>query len=170
MENLFNWYALYTRQSWEKKVADLLTAKSIENYCPLNRVYREWSDRKKIISVPLFTSYVFVRIDKKDQFQVRSTPGAINFVYWLKKPAIIRDDEIALIKKFLGEYENVQLEKITVQNGETVRVTNGALRGQEGIVMSASGKMVKVKLPSLGFMMMAEVNSSDIEFLKQKAV
>src|SRR6266852_5926070 len=100
MEILTKWYALYTKPRWEKKVADLLSAKDIESYCPVNRVYRQWSDRKKMISVPLFTGYVFVNIDEKRQVAVRSTTGVINFVYWLNKPAVIQDEEIALIKKF----------------------------------------------------------------------
>ena len=56
------WFVVYTKSRCEKKVADLLTKKGIENYCPLNRVQKQWSDRKKIILAPLFTSYVFVRI------------------------------------------------------------------------------------------------------------
>ena len=156
------WYALYTRPGWERKVADLLTAKSIENYCPVTKVYRQWSDRKKMIKIPLFTGYVFVNIDEKQHLSVRSTSGVINFVYWLSKPALIRDEEITLIKKFLGEYDNVQLERITVQSGTTVLIKNGVLMGREGIVFSASGKTVKVMLPSLGFMIKAEVANLSI--------
>ena len=167
MANSTNWYALYTKPRWEKKIADLLSAKNIENYCPVNRVYRQWSDRKKMITVPLFTCYVFVKLDEKNQLSARSTVGVINFVYWLNKPAIIRDEEIGLIKRFLDDYENVQLEKIPVQNNDTVRITNGALMGQEGMVLSVSNKMIKVILPSLGFMMMAEVSVSHVELLKQ---
>jgi transcription antitermination factor NusG len=164
-----NWYALYTKPRWEKKVADLLSAKNIETYCPVNRVYRQWSDRKKMITVPLLTCYVFVKVDEKQQLLARSTAGVINFVYWLNKPAIIRDEEIALIKKFLNDYENVQLEKIPVRNNDTVRITNGVLMGQEGMVVSASTRSIKVILPSLGFMMMAEVNASHVEIIKQNS-
>ena len=165
MANPENWYALYTKQRWEKKVADLLSVKNIENYCPVNKVYRQWSDRKKMVTVPLFTCYVFVKIDEKRQLSARSTAGVINFVYWLKKPAIIPDEEIALIRKFLNDYENVQLEKIPVQSNDIVRITNGVLMGQEGMVLSTSNKVVKVILPSLGFMMMAEVKISHVELL-----
>lgn len=167
MSTLSNWYALYTKPRWEKKVSDLLSAQNIENYCPVNRVYRQWSDRKKMITVPLFTCYVFIRIDEKNRLSARSTAGVINFVYWMNKPAIIRDEEIALIKRFLNDYENVQLEKVPVRNNDTVRITNGVLMGQEGMVLSASDKVIKVILPSLGFMMMAEVNVSHVELIKQ---
>ena len=49
------WYAVYTRPKWEKKVAELLSRKRIENYCPLNKSIKQWSDRKKTIFEPLFT-------------------------------------------------------------------------------------------------------------------
>src|SRR5215211_2634080 len=98
MINESKWYAVYTKPRWEKKVADLLTRKQIENYCPLNKVKRQWSDRKKIVMEPLFQSYVFVRVPKNMLTMVRETSGVLNFVYWLQKPAIIRDEEIDLIK------------------------------------------------------------------------
>lgn len=161
------WYALYTKPRWEKKVADLLSAKDIENYCPVTRVPRQWSDRKKMITVPLFTGYVFVRIDEKRQLAVRSTTGVINFVYWLSKPAIIQEEEITLIRKFLNENENVQLERVEVRNNDTVRVTHGVLFGLEGTVLSASRNVIKVLLPSLGFMMTAEINASHVELVQR---
>ncbi|MBL0358846.1 MAG: UpxY family transcription antiterminator [Chitinophagaceae bacterium] len=58
---------MYTKPRWEKKVACLLDEKGIENYCPLNKVVKQWSDRKKVVLEPVFKSYVFVKIleDKK---------------------------------------------------------------------------------------------------------
>ena len=85
------WYVVYTRPRWEKKVADQLGRKKIDYYCPLNRVHRQWADRKKIVLEPLFSAYVFVQIDETEQLQVRLTDGVINFVYWLGKPAVIRN-------------------------------------------------------------------------------
>src|ERR1700759_2085013 len=59
-----NWYVVYTKPRWEKKVAKQLEQKKIEHYCPLNKVQRQWSDRKKIILEPLFSCYVFVCLDE----------------------------------------------------------------------------------------------------------
>ena len=72
-----------------KKVAKILSAKKIENYCPLNKVVRQWSDRKKVVLEPLFTSYVFVRTIEKQHSEIRNVHGIVNFVYWLSKPPII---------------------------------------------------------------------------------
>ena len=94
------WYAVYTRPRWEKKVSDILTRRKIENYCPLNKVVRQWSDRKKVLHEPLFTSYVFVRISEPELNSLKQTVGVINLVYWLGKPAVIRDPEVEMIKRF----------------------------------------------------------------------
>jgi len=74
-----NWYALYTKPRWEKKVADLLSKRKIVNYCPLNKVQKQWSDRKKIVLEPLFRSYVFVRISESRQPEIRQIDGVVNF-------------------------------------------------------------------------------------------
>jgi transcription antitermination factor NusG len=164
-DEVLNWYAVYTKPRWEKKVAELLTRKKIENYCPLNRVHRQWSDRKKVILEPLFTSYVFVRIEESNQLPVRITDGVLNFVYWLGKPAIVRDEEIELIKRFLNEHENVQVEKSYVNLNDRVRIINGPLMMREGNVLEVKHKTVKVLLPTLGYTLIAEVEKSNLEKL-----
>jgi transcription antitermination factor NusG len=157
------WYAVYTRPRWEKKVADTLTKKKIENYCPLNRTVRQWSDRKKIVMDPLFTSYVFVRLTEKDLQTVKSIDGIINMVYWLNKPAVIRDNEIDMIRHFLNDHNNVKIERTIVRIDDIVRVTSGPLIEREGSVLFVKNKTVRVSLPSLGYMLIAEVDASHIE-------
>ena len=93
------WLAVYTRPRWEKKVNQLLIEKGLESYCPLNKVRRKWSDRVKIVEEPLFKSYVFVKVRDDDRTAVRMTNGAINFVYWEGKPAVIKEKEINAIKR-----------------------------------------------------------------------
>lgn len=154
MDNL-RWYALYTRPRWEKKVADLLGLKQIENYCPLQRTERNWSDRKKIILEPLFKSYVMVRLAPKAHIPVLQTDGVLGFVTFQGKPAVIRDEEIETVKQFLQDYENIQVERIDVNINDEVTIINGPLMQQKGQVQEVSGKMVKVMLPSLGFALVA---------------
>lgn len=154
MDNL-HWYALYTRPRWEKKVADLLGLKQIENYCPLQRTERNWSDRKKIILEPLFKSYVMVRLAPKAHIPVLQTDGVLGFVTFQGKPAVIRDKEIETVKQFLQDYENIQVERIDVNINDEVTIINGPLMQQKGQVQEVSGKMVKVMLPSLGFALVA---------------
>jgi transcription antitermination factor NusG len=167
MSDQKKWYAVYTRPRWEKKVAEVLGRKRIINYCPVNRVYRQWSDRKKIVLEPLFTSYVFVSISDSEQLPVRMTDGVINFVYWLSKPAVIREEEIDIIKRFLNEHDNVQLERIEININDTIRVINGPLMEQQGQVVSFKNKSIKVHLPSLGYMMYAEIDRSNVELMNR---
>ena len=163
MIEMKNWYALYTRSRWEKKVAELLTRKQVENYCPLNRVQRQWSDRRKIVMEPLFRSYVFVHMTEAEQLTARSVDGVINLVYWQGKPAIIRDTEIEVIRHFLNDYEQVKLEKTEVNLEDKVRVTHGPLMLMEGKVVEVKHKTVRVLLPSLGYAMIAEIDKTNIE-------
>jgi transcription antitermination factor NusG len=166
METTKRWFAVYTHARWEKKVAALLTRKNIENYCPLNRVLRQWSDRKKIVYEPLFTCYVFVRISNAERVSVLQTDGVLNYVIWQGRPAIIRDAEIEVIKNFLLEHTNVRLEKIDVDVNDTVRIKCGLFMEQEGKVVEVMGKTLRVSLPSLGYVMLAEIPKSHVEVIK----
>ncbi|MFN2439538.1 MAG: UpxY family transcription antiterminator [Chitinophagaceae bacterium] len=159
------WYAVYTKPRWEKKVAELLTKKKIENYCPLNKVKKQWADRKKLVFEPLFTSYVFVKVSEMEHLQVRQTAGIINLVYWLGKPAVIRDVEIDIIQRFLSEHSNVQIERTKVNVNDIVRVISGPLMEHEGHVVAVKNKTVKIILPSLGYIMMAEVEARNVELI-----
>jgi transcription antitermination factor NusG len=164
---MMNWYAVYTRPRWEKKVAENLTKRKIENYCPVTKVISQWSDRKKIVYMPLFTSYVFVRVNAIQLSEIRMVDGVINLVYWLGKPAIIRDLEIEMIKLFLNEHKTVQLEKTPVSLNDKVRIINGPLMEKEGSVVGISSNKVKLVLPSLGYLMIAEVAKENVQLLIQ---
>lgn len=159
-----NWYVVYTRSRCEKKVASILEKKEIENYCPLNRMVKQWSDRKKIVYEPLFSSYVFVHSAEQDLYLVKQvSTDIVNYVYWLGKPAIIKDVEIENIQRFLNEYSNVQLEKNNIGVGDRVRILNGPLMNFEGDITSVEKNKVKLLLPSLGYQMVAEVKINNIE-------
>jgi transcription antitermination factor NusG len=161
------WYAVYTKSRSEKKVADLLTKKGIENYCPLNKVKKQWSDRKKIIYLPLFTSYVFVHIAPEEKLNVLHTDGILNFVYWLNKPAIIRNEEIDAVKRFLNEYSFIKLKKATVNINDKVRIVTGPFMEQEGQVISIKNKTIKIILPTLGYWMYAEIETANLKLIKE---
>jgi len=165
MESGKNWYAVYTRPKWEKKVSDLLSRKKIENYCPLYKSVRQWSDRKKTILEPLFTSYVFVNVAENDHLPVKQTDGVLNFVYWLGKPAVIKNEEIDVIRQFLSENEHVKLEQIEVNVNDRVKIINGPFKYWEGSVTEIRPKSVKVLLPSLGYALVAEIPKSRVELI-----
>lgn len=163
MHKANQWYAVYTRPRWEKKVANLLNKKKIENFCPLNKVVRQWADRKKTVYEPLFASYVFVHADEKEMLRIRQTDGILNFVYWLGKPAVIHEEEIESIKNLLNNYCNVGVEKINVNINDHVKIVHGPLMSREGKVLEVMNNSIKVYLPSLGFALVAHVQRAHVE-------
>ncbi len=152
------WYAVYTKPRWEKKIDTRLVKKGIESWCPLQKVERQWSDRKKIVEDPLFKSYVFVRINVTERSNVLMTDGVLNFVYYLGKPAVIRDEEVNNIKMYLSEKDarvSIISDEGFVQ-GEKIRINFGVFMDREGTVLRGSKKKVYVQLQSLGQVMVVE--------------
>jgi transcription antitermination factor NusG len=157
------WYAIYTKPRWEKKVHQLLIEKGVDAYCPLNKVSRKWSDRIKVVHEPLFKSYVFTRISQDEMTNVRMTNGVLNFVYWNSKPAIVKDKEIELIRKFLDEYDNVELEKIELHPHQKVIVKRGVFMEKEGEVIKVLNNKAVVVINSLGYQIVAQIKTSNLE-------
>jgi transcription antitermination factor NusG len=156
------WLAVYTRPRWEKKVNQLLAEKGVERYCPLNKVRRKWSDRVKVVEEPLFKSYVFVKVNNDDRTEVRMTPGVINFVYWQGRPAVIKEREISAIKRFLDEYENVEVKPMDLKINQRVKITAGPLMDQEGKVLEVKRKMARIAIDSLGYILIASIERTKL--------
>jgi len=162
------WYALYTKPRCEKKVQQLLVAKNIECYCPLNKVTKKWSDRLKTVEEPLFKSYVFVHVETDMQTVVRMTQGVVNFVYWLGKPAVVKDYEIEVIRKFLNEYENVKAEPMSLQPESKVKIRQGIFMDKDAKVIKVQGNKVQVFIESIGYSLIAFLDKSNLILLGKK--
>jgi transcription antitermination factor NusG len=162
------WLAVYSKPRWEKKINQLLLEKGLESYCPLNKVRRKWSDRVKVVEEPLFKSYVFVKVSDDDRTSVRMTPGVINFVYWEGKPAVIKEKEINAIRRFLDEYENVEVKPMNLRVDQRVKITTGPLMDQEGQILSLHRKTVKIAIDSLGYVLVAYIERSKLTSARQE--
>lgn len=161
-ENI-NWYAVYTKPRWEKKVASLLAEKDIIHYCPLNKKLRQWSDRKKTVLEPLFKGYVFVQVEENKKWELMNINGIVNYVYWLGKPATIRDAEIETIRKFLNEFESVDLEEGILPENTVVRVKQGVLMDYKGMVLEVMGNKARVRIESMGLQLSAIFEKQNLE-------
>jgi transcription antitermination factor NusG len=152
------WYAIYTKPRWEKKVNMVLERKGVEVWCPLQKVRKQWSDRKKIVEEPLFKSYVFVRINNTERTNVLMTDGVLNFVYYVGKPAIIRDEEIEVIKKYLSEEQaTISIQSLNSLDENTrIKVNHGIFMDSTGTVVKGGKKKVYVKLQSLEQVLIVE--------------
>ncbi len=150
-----SWYVVYTRPRWEKKIASILDSRGIENYCPLNRIQKQWSDRKKIVFEPLFKGYIFIKISDAHKWDVKQIEGIINYVYWLGKPAKVKEDEIDTIKKFLSEFENVEVTESTIKKSSKVMISQGVLMNYNGVVVEVLGNKARVQIDSMGIRLSA---------------
>ena len=140
MDQTFNWYAVYTKPRNEKKLVGRLTERGIEAYVPLRRTLKQWSDRKKFVEEPIITSYAFVRV-RKDQYQlVLDTPGAVHYIWFSGKPAVIPDVQIEILKLIAGNGVEIECVPDTLPKGSKVRVTNGVLKGYTGELINYAGK------------------------------
>lgn len=145
-----NWYVVYTKPKWEKKVAEKLTQAGIECYCPLITQVKQWSDRKKKVEVPLFNSYVFVQLPEADRNTVFVVPGVVRYLFWLGKPAIVRDEEIVLIQKNLNASNIADVSVSSMQVGDRIKLDSGAFSNQDAIVQEISKTHYILVLESLG--------------------
>lgn len=161
------WYALYTRPRWEKKVHALLTGKGIHSYCPLNKVEKQWSDRRKIVEEPLFKSYVFVHVTEEERMRVRMTQGVVNFVYWLGKPAVVSAKDIDTIQRFLDVHSHVSVEAYSLLPDDQVLVCSGIFTDQTATVLQVNKKKVEVRIDSLHFKLVAWVDRKRVQPLKK---
>lgn len=145
------WMAVYTKPRNEKKVADRLTKAGVENYLPMHEQLRKWSDRYKKVKVPIISSYVFVKVAETERSLVLQDHGVLNFVFWLGKPALLKEEEINRIKYFLkeaGPTDEIRVESI--EKGEDVIVSAGPFQGERGFVQSSGGKTYSIILYGLG--------------------
>ena len=160
------WYAVHTRPRWEKKVASLLENKGYEYYCPLNKVTRQWSDRKKVVLEPLFKGYVFVQVAEEKKWELMNINGIVNYVYWLGKPARIPEKEIETIRKFLNEFSEVEVQEGMLPVNSTVRIKQGVLMNYQGLLLEINGNKAKVKIESMGIQLSAVFDKKNLELIK----
>tara|TARA_A100001015_G_scaffold260697_1_gene305642 strand:- start:9103 stop:9573 length:471 start_codon:yes stop_codon:yes gene_type:complete len=143
------WFVLYTKPNQEIRVVDDLNKMGIKCYCPTTKVIRQYSDRKKKILKPLMPSYVLVFIDEINRNDVFTVSGVVRYLFWLGKPAVIRENEVELMKRYLkGVYESVSLTKFT--KGQLYRISEGILSGETGKVIETHKNKIKLELQSLG--------------------
>lgn len=125
-----NWYVVKTNPRAEKKVFERISSLGIEAYLPLVQTIRQWSDRKKKVEVPLISSTLFIRCFENELAKLYNVQGFHSFLYYLKKPAIVRDYEInnlRILLKQQTDYEASEIENIT--KGDKVEVIRGPFQG-----------------------------------------
>ncbi|MGA9673471.1 MAG: UpxY family transcription antiterminator [Terracidiphilus sp.] len=161
------WWALYTRHQHEKTVADMLSAKGFEVFLPQYESMRRWKDRNKLLSLPLFPCYVFVRGGLHRRLQVVTTPGVHMILYYGENVAIIPEDEIQAIRRTVEGPFRVEPHPF-LKCGDRVRVTRGTLEGVEGILLRKKNMCrLVLSVDMLAQSVAVEIDGADVEPVAQ---
>lgn len=155
------WFAIVTRSRAEKKVHEKL-AVYWETYLPLQQQWRQWSDRKKKVETPLIPSFVFVKTTEKELINILKVDGVVRVLCFLRKPAIVREDEIATLKLLIENSANTQvISSINLEEGEQVEIVKGPLAGLKATFISQQGKykvIVNIETPATYFQVEVSAN------------
>jgi len=133
-----HWFVFYTKSRQEKKVKDLLGRAGYEVFLPTQKVMRQWSDRKKKVELPLFNSYIFVKDHQHRIPAILQTPGVSRTIQSNGKPAVLREDEVELIKRFVATglfLETTAGNADIFKTGDKATIIDGPLKGVTGIIL-----------------------------------
>ena len=155
------WLVVYTKPRQEKKLAERLAVQGYEVYCPTRKVRRQWSDRVKVVEEALFTSHLFIRIAPNKREDIVYTPGFVRYLFWLKKPAQVREDEIMTLKKWLGEYDHESLSIEPFLPGQKLKIHSGPFQGLDAELIKQQGKHLELVLTDM--QLVIKVDSSHAE-------
>ena len=153
-----NWYIIYTKPKWEKKVAVALKRRKIENFLPMQNKQIISFRRIKTAEQPLFENYVFVKIQEIEMPELKNVAGIINIVYWKGEPAKIKQDEIEMLKDFIGQYDEIILQKTKIDEHNVARLIKDFSYSKSGNVLTIKNTVAKINLPSLGLTLVAKVD------------
>lgn len=157
------WTAFYTKPRNEKKVSERLSSQGFNIFCPTRTVVKQWSDRKKKVKEPVFTSYIFANIYEQERQEILRDQGIASSVFWLKKPVVIREHEIYAIKEFLEEYPEAKVGSLDFSYGQELMISDGPLRGERGELIKKKGNKVILNILSLNYCLQAEISALKVQ-------
>ncbi|MFD1628632.1 UpxY family transcription antiterminator [Pseudopedobacter beijingensis] len=164
IDDVCRWYPLYTKPRFEKKVRESLERKNIEVYLPIQKILKQWSDRKKWVEEPLFKSYVFVKINHKDYDNVLQTDGVVRFLLFSGKVAYIPDQEMEFLQSYLQGEVRVDLTQHRIKRGDKVKIISGKFTGFEAEMVSYQNeKRLILRIDALGQAVLLNIPIADIE-------
>lgn len=163
------WYAVYTRHQHEKTVEQILTVKGLQAWLPVYETSRRWKDRVKVLSLPLFPCYVFIKGDSHRRLDVLTTPGVHEFVSTGGQPAPIPDAEVEAIRKGIASGARVEPHPL-LRNGDWVSIKSGPLEGVQGILVRKKNLYrLVLSVEMLGKAVALEVEASQIQRLENRS-
>jgi transcription antitermination factor NusG len=161
------WYAVQARVRFEKKVFAHLTDKGIETFLPLVKHVHQWSDRRKLVDVPLFPGYGFVHLHLNPtiRLQILRTAGLIGFVRFNGEATPVPEKQIQDIQQVLTQDFPCTMYPF-LRAGQRVRIRGGCLDGIEGILIDRnSDKRLLISVESIQRTMEIHIEGYDVELL-----
>jgi transcriptional antiterminator RfaH len=144
------WYAVYTRPRAEKLVYDRLIEEGIETLLPIQRTFRVWSDRKKLVEKPLIPSYIFVYTRKIFFPKVFKIPGVVKFVSFEGSPVSIPQNQIDILRLLVNSDAHIDVTAEIYAKGDNVEVISGSLVGLTGeLIKIGTRNRVVVRIDKL---------------------
>jgi transcription antitermination factor NusG len=154
-KNEARWLVGYCAPRSEKQVFDKLNKQGYNVFLPLAKSSRKWSDRVKIVEVPLFTSYIFVKVTNHQAYEaLRTTPQLLRFIYSQGRFAEITEKELESIRKFLVKTEGYQF---SFEENQMVEVKDGLLKGRKGIITKLGKTKLQLRIEEFGWVVNAEI-------------
>lgn len=150
MNNSENWYVLRTKPRQEKKAATYLSDNGFEIYIPLRETIKVWSDRKKKVEEPIIPSYIFIRTTEKERSNIFPAVGVSNYMFWLKKPVIIRDEEMDKLRRWFNDHADEEIKSREISVGSEIKIESGLMSGKSGIVEKIGNKFITLTIAKLG--------------------
>ncbi len=135
-----NWWVIRTKPRHEKSISENLANQKIINYFQLNKQLRQWHDRKKWVSVPLFPGYLFVELRNDEKNKIFEFSGVLSYLSIAGKPATLRKDEIERIERLCSSQKEIIIDKQSLAIGKKVKIISGKLMGLEGMITEAGNK------------------------------
>ncbi|TGK81808.1 UpxY family transcription antiterminator [Leptospira noumeaensis] len=160
------WYIVYTKPRAEKKLSELLKKYHLENYLPIRKERKKWTDRFKWIHVPILPSYIFVHIVFwRDKNKVLQLPGSHHFVFHKGQPATVSQDDLDILEEGLRKYADsltVRPESV-LEKGKMVRIISGPLQGKTMEILKVKNKtLVVLRIPGVETAFSYEIKVDDL--------
>jgi transcription antitermination factor NusG len=159
------WYAVQTRSRAEKMVAGRIQEQGLETFLPLVTEMHRWSDRKKLVELPLFRCYVFVKLvpSGEQRLKVCRVDGVFQIVGVRGEGTPIPEEQIEAVR-VLTTQKLTWAEHPFLKIGQRVRIRSGALSGVEGILLARNGdRTLVVSVDAIQRSLAVRIEGYDIE-------
>jgi transcription antitermination factor NusG len=161
-----SWYAVYTRANQEKIAFSCFRQRSFESWLPTYESVRQWKDRRVRLRLPLFPSYIFVRLALRERIRVLEVPGIVRLVGF-GGPTPLTEQDVSAIRNAANCTSRAVESCPYIACGARVRIVGGPFEGMEGTVMRKKGNLrVVISLESIKSSFMVEVDQSEIRLAR----